>query len=67
MDKDGNSITLMDIVQGDENILDSIDLSIQSQKLYHFIEHNLEPREQKITATAFTICALCRSGRWPKS
>ena len=41
VDKDGNSITLMDIVQGDENILDSIDLSIQSQKLYHFIEHNL--------------------------
>ena len=48
IDKDGNSITLMDIVQDDENILDSIDLSIQSQKLYHFIEQNLEPREQKI-------------------
>ena len=44
IDKDGNSITLMDIVQDDENILDSIDLSIQSQKLYHFIEQNLEPR-----------------------
>ena len=29
IDKDGNSITLMDIVQDDENILDSIDLSIQ--------------------------------------
>ena len=48
IDKDGNYITLMDIVQDDENILDSIDLSIQSQKLYHFIEQNLEPREQKI-------------------
>ena len=48
IDKDGNSITLMDIVQDDENILDSIDLSIQSQKPYHFIEQNLEPREQKI-------------------
>ena len=42
IDKDGNSITLMDIVQDDENILDSIDLSIQSQKLYHFIEQNLD-------------------------
>jgi spore_sigmaK: RNA polymerase sigma-K factor len=49
MDKDGNSITLMDIVQSDENIVESIDLSIQSQKLYHFLETNLEPREQKIT------------------
>ena len=48
MDKDGNSITLMDIVQSDENIVESIDLSIQSQKLYHFLETNLEPREQKI-------------------
>ena len=41
IDKDGNSITLMDIVQDDENILDSIDLSIQSQKLYQFIERHL--------------------------
>lgn len=48
IDKDGNSITLMDIVQDDENILDSIDLSIQSQKLYQFIEQHLEPRERKI-------------------
>ena len=58
VDKDGNSITLMDIVQGDENILDSIDLSIQSQKLYHFIEHNLEPREQKILAYRYGLYNL---------
>ena len=50
IDKDGNSITLMDIVQDDENILEQIDLSIQSKKLYHFIENQLEPREQKILA-----------------
>ena len=49
---------LMDIVQGDENILDSIDLSIQSQKLYHFIEHNLEPREQKILAYRYGLYNL---------
>ena len=34
--------------QFDITFLHCIDLSIQSQKLYHFIEQNLEPREQKI-------------------
>ena len=55
IDKDGNSITLMDIVQDDENILEQIDLSIQSKKLYHFIENQLEPREQKILAYRYGL------------
>lgn len=58
MDKDGNSITLMDIVQSDENIVESIDLSIQSQKLYHFLETNLEPREQKILSYRYGLYNL---------
>lgn len=58
IDKDGNSITLMDIVQDDENILDSIDLSLQSQKLYYFLEHRLEPREQKILAYRYGLYNL---------
>lgn len=55
IDKDGNSITLMDIVHDDENILEQIDLSIQSKKLYHFIENQLEPREQKILAYRYGL------------
>ena len=47
-DKDGNSITLMDIVQDDENILDTIDLSIQSHKLYQYLEEELTDREREI-------------------
>ena len=55
VDRDGNSITLMDIVQGDENILDSIDLSIQSQKLYHYLEDRLQERERKILAYRYGL------------
>lgn len=47
-DKDGNAITLMDIVQDDENILDTIDLNIQSQRLYQYIEEELDEREKLI-------------------
>ena len=49
------------ILRVEETILkrsDSIDLSIQSQKLYHFIEHNLEPREQKILAYRYGLYNL---------
>ena len=49
---------LMDIVQSDENIVESIDLSIQSQKLYHFLETNLEPREQKILSYRYGLYNL---------
>ena len=55
VDRDGNSITLMDIVQGDESILDSIDLSIQSQKLYHYLEDRLQERERKILAYRYGL------------
>ena len=58
IDKHGNSITLMAIVQDDENILDSIDVSLQSQKLYYFLEHRLEPREQKILAYRYGLYNL---------
>ena len=47
-DKDGNSLTLMDIMADDENIIDCIDLHIKSEQLYHFIEGALDERERQI-------------------
>ena len=47
-DKDGNQLTLLDITSDETNIIDQVDLSIQSQQLYGFLEKNLDEREFEI-------------------
>lgn len=47
-DKDGNSLTLMDIMAEDSNIIDYIDLHIKSEQLYDFISGALDERERQI-------------------
>ena len=47
-DKDGNSLTLQDIMAEDDNIVDCIDLRIKSEQLYQFIEGALDERERQI-------------------
>lgn len=46
-DKDGNPLTLMDIMATEDNILDQLDLKINSEKIHHFIKY-LSNRERKI-------------------
>lgn len=47
-DKDGNALTLMDIMAADDNILDNIDYKIKSEQLRTYIAEVLTPREQTI-------------------
>lgn len=47
-DKDGNPLTLLDIMAVDDNILDQLDLKLNSQKLGQFIIEELDERERKI-------------------
>ncbi len=47
-DKDGNPLTLLDIMSVDDNILDNLDTKLNSKKLGQFISEELEPREKKI-------------------
>lgn len=47
-DKDGNPLTLLDIMSVDDNILDNLDLKLNSQKLGQFIKEELDEREKKI-------------------
>ena len=47
-DKDGNALTLGDIMADEHNIFDDIDLSIRSEQLHTFIRRNLSAREQEI-------------------
>ncbi len=47
-DKDGNPLTLMDIMAVEDTILDDLDFKLNSRKLRQYIEEELTDREKKI-------------------
>lgn len=47
-DKDGNPLTLLDIMSIDDNIIDNLDFKLNSQKLTQFINEELNEREKEI-------------------
>lgn len=47
-DKEGNPLTLMDVISEDDTILDDLDLKINAEKLYRYIRESLDDREQEI-------------------
>lgn len=47
-DKDGNPLTLMDIMATDDNIADDIDTKIHIEKLSRYIEETLSDREKEV-------------------
>jgi len=54
-DKDGNPLTLIDIISDELSIIDSIDLKIKSEQLKKMILELLEPREQVIIRTRYGL------------
>lgn len=54
-DKDGNQLTLMDIVADTDCIIDQIDLLIKSQQLYTFIGECLDERELTIISHRYGL------------
>lgn len=47
-DKDGNALTLLDVMATEDNILDNLDCKIKSEQLRRYLREVLSPREQKI-------------------
>jgi RNA polymerase sporulation-specific sigma factor len=47
-DKDGNALTLMDIMATEDDILENLDCKIKSEQLRSYISETLSPREQTI-------------------
>lgn len=47
-DKDGNSLSLFDIIADDIDLADTIDLKLQSEQLYRGIKQLLPKREQTV-------------------
>ncbi|MBQ4165601.1 MAG: RNA polymerase sporulation sigma factor SigK [Oscillospiraceae bacterium] len=54
-DSEGNALTLADIFSADINIEEDVLLKINSEKLYRFIEEELDEREREIIAKRYGI------------
>ncbi len=58
IDKEGNQLTLMDIISEHECMVDKVDLIIKSQQLYKFIDKCLTPRESQIIKLRYGLYGL---------
>ena len=47
-DKDGNALTLIDIIADNSDIVEELDKKMKLQKLQTLLPHSLTPRENKI-------------------
>ncbi len=54
-DKDGNPLTLMDIMSIDDNIIDDIDTKINLEKLNYYLNEVLSDREREIIIMRFGL------------
>ncbi len=54
-DSDGNALTLADICSSDINLEEDVLLKINSEKLYRFIDEELDDREREIIARRYGI------------
>jgi RNA polymerase sporulation-specific sigma factor len=61
-DKDGNQLTLMDVVSCDDTVLDDVDLKIKSDSLHKYIITALDERERLIIEMRYGI-----NGQKPKT
>ncbi|MCI7767893.1 MAG: RNA polymerase sporulation sigma factor SigK [Oscillospiraceae bacterium] len=57
-DKDGNSMSLMDIIAEDDNLVDRIDIMIKSRQLYGFIDKCLDEREKEVIRHRYGLYGL---------
>ena len=55
-DKDGNALTMMDIISDDEeSMVDSLDLKFRSQQLYEYIQKCLSSRERTVIVLRYGL------------
>ena len=57
-DKDGNALTLMDVMATEDNILENLDCKIKSEQLKKYIYEVLSPRERKIIELRYGLTGL---------
>ena len=54
-DKEGNPLTLMDVIAQDDTLLEDLDLKINAEKLYRYMREVLDEREQEILYRRFGL------------
>lgn len=54
-DREGHSLTLMDVIAADDTIADDLDLKVNSSKLYRYIDETLEEREKEILSRRYGL------------
>lgn len=54
-DKDGNALTLMDLLEDSTNLEEAVDLSIHSKQLYRFLGECLDKRELEIITMRYGL------------
>ena len=54
-DKDGNALTLIDVIADDFNMYDDVDMRIRSEKLSGYIEKYLDEREKQVIALRYGL------------
>ena len=55
-DKDGNTLSLMDVIATEDTIVDDLDLQLKSEHLHRYITECLEGREQDIIKMRYGLC-----------
>lgn len=58
VDKDGNTMSLMDIIAEDDNMVDKIDTMIKTKQLYGFVDDCLDEREKEIIMHRYGLYGL---------
>lgn len=56
-DKDGNALTLMDVMATEDNILENLDCKIKSEQLKRYIDEVLSPRERTIIELRYGLAS----------
>lgn len=54
-DKDGNQLTLIDIVSVDDTIFEDVDLKMKAEQLHNYIKSSLSGRERMIVEMRYGI------------
>lgn len=55
-DKDGNTLTLIDIITDNTDIVEDLDLKIKLEKLQEYLKDTLTPRELSIIRLRYGLC-----------
>ncbi len=57
-DKDGNQLTLNDVMSCDDTILEDVDLKMKSERLHRYIKTSLDGRERMIIEMRYGVNGL---------